>query len=70
MACLAADGRLKEGETYLLESIIGSYFNGTYRWANRATGSIIPTITGHAHITGEVNLLFDPNDPYRFGILI
>ena len=31
IACLAADGKLAEGETWVQESIIGSTFSGRYR---------------------------------------
>jgi 4-hydroxyproline epimerase len=29
---------------------------------------IIPIIRGTAHITGELELILDENDPFRFGI--
>jgi proline racemase len=69
LACLAADGRLAEGETFIQESIVGSRFLGRYRWADRAAGKIIPTITGTAFVTGEATLLLDERDPFCFGIL-
>ena len=68
LACLAADGLLAEGETYVQESVIGSRFNGSYRWLDRATGKIIPHITGTAHVTGEATLLLDECDPFCWGI--
>jgi 4-hydroxyproline epimerase len=68
LACLAADGRLAEGETMVQESIIGSTFIGQYRWLDRDAGTIIPTITGKAYITSEATLLLDEHDPYCFGI--
>lgn len=68
LACLAADGALAEGETFVQRSIIGSEFRGSYRWLDRAQGRIAPTITGTAHITAETTLVFDPHDPYRSGI--
>src|SRR4029453_13759521 len=40
LACLAADGKLAEGETWVQESIIGSRFRAQYRWLDRAAGSI------------------------------
>ncbi|MDE0888453.1 MAG: proline racemase family protein [Phycisphaerales bacterium] len=67
LACLAADGRLAEGATWIQESIIGSRFAGTWR-AGEEPGTIIPTISGQAWITGESMLHLDPEDPYRFGI--
>jgi 4-hydroxyproline epimerase len=68
LACLAADGRLAEGEAFIAESIVGSTFRGTYRWLDRTAGTVEPTITGTAFITGEATLIFDPRDPYRAGI--
>jgi 4-hydroxyproline epimerase len=68
LACLAADGKLAEGEEWVQESIIGTTFTGTYRWLDRAAGKIIPTITGRAYITGECKLLLDDTDPFCWGI--
>ena len=68
LACLAADGKLAEGEGWVQESLIGSRFTARYRWHDRAKGEIIPTITGSAHVTGEASLLLDPNDPFCWGI--
>lgn len=68
LACLAADGRLAEGETLVQESIVGSRFEARYRWLDRAAGVIEPTISGTAHLTAEATLLFDPTDPFRHGL--
>jgi len=68
IACLAADGRLAEGEALVQGSIIGSRFTARYRWLDHAAGIIEPTITGTAHITSEATLIFDPTDPFRHGI--
>ena len=68
LACLAADGLLAEGEAHVQESIVGSTFRGSYRWLDRAAGTIAPTITGTAHVTAEATLLFDELDPFRHGI--
>lgn len=65
LACLYADGKLREGETWHQESVIGSVFEGRVRIDE---GRIIPVITGTAHITAEIDLIFDAADPYRFGI--
>lgn len=65
LACLAADGRLREGEEWIQQSIIGSTFSARYR---RAGERIIPLITGRAYITGEATLLLDDQDPYCWGI--
>jgi 4-hydroxyproline epimerase len=68
LACLAADGRLAEGDAWVQESVIGSRFVGRYRWSDRAKGEITPTITGRAHVTGETLLRLDPEDPFCWGI--
>ena len=68
LACLAADGTLAEGAPWVQESILGSTFRGSFRWDDRAAGSIIPTITGTAHITAEATLLLYENDPFCWGI--
>jgi 4-hydroxyproline epimerase len=68
LACLAADGRLAEGESWVQESIVGSSFTGRYQWADRATGKITPTITGTAFVNSEGTLLFGDHDPFCWGI--
>ena len=68
LACLAADGKLGEGEPWVQESIIGSRFTGRYRWLDRAKGLIAPTITGTAHVNAESVLILDPGDPFCWGI--
>jgi 4-hydroxyproline epimerase len=68
LACLAADGKLLEGESWTQESLIGSTFVGRFRWHDRAKGEIVPTITGTAHVTGETLLRLDPEDPFCWGI--
>ena len=68
LACLAADGKLAEGEDWVQESVIGSRFVARFHWRDRAKGEIAPTITGTAHVTGEATLLLDPKDPFCWGI--
>ena len=65
LACLYADGKLKEGEIWRQESIVGSVFEG---WVNVKNGMIVPSIRGTAHITAELDLILDERDPFRFGI--
>ncbi len=65
LACLAADGKLPEGEAWVQESILGSSFSGRYR---REGDKIIPTITGTAFINAESTLLLDERDPFCWGI--
>ncbi|HUY92132.1 MAG TPA: proline racemase family protein [Pirellulales bacterium] len=65
LACLAAEGKLAEGEPWIQESILGSTFVGRYR---RDGERIIPMIRGTAFVNAEATLLFDDQDPLRFGI--
>jgi 4-hydroxyproline epimerase len=68
LACLAADGKLAEGDAWVQESVIGSTFVGRFRWADRGRGTVDPTITGTAHVTAESTLLIDDRDPLTWGI--
>ncbi|MGN6554494.1 MAG: proline racemase family protein [Verrucomicrobiota bacterium] len=68
IACLAADGKLAEGETWVQESILGSRFSGKFRWLNRERGEVLPIITGSAHVNAETTLLLNDNDPFCWGI--
>jgi 4-hydroxyproline epimerase len=65
LACLFADGKLREGQVWRQESIIGSLFEGTVRLDR---GRVIPRITGSAFVQAEATLLLDPQDPFRTGI--
>ena len=65
LACLAADGKLAEGEQWIQESIIGGQFIGSYR---RQGDKIIPTITGSAYVNAETTLLLDESDPLCWGL--
>jgi 4-hydroxyproline epimerase len=65
LACLVADGKLKEGQVWRQESIIGSVFEGSVRIVD---GAVHPTIKGSAFITAESTLLRDPRDPFASGI--
>jgi 4-hydroxyproline epimerase len=65
LACLAADGKLRPGETWVQEGITGSAFVATFE---RSGDAIVPTIRGHAYVNGTATLILDPRDPYRFGI--
>src|SRR5258708_114428 len=65
LACLFADDDLKEGEVWRQESIIGRVFDGSVRVID---GEIIPTIEGRAFITGESDLMLNPEDPFCWGI--
>lgn len=65
LACLYEDGKLKEGEIWRQESIIGSLFEGKVKIVD---SKIISIIRGNAFITSDNELILDENDPFRFGI--
>lgn len=65
LACLYEDEKIKEGETWKQESIIGSAFEGKVKIVD---GKIIPIIRGSAFITAEINLILDESDPFCYGI--
>jgi len=66
LACLAARGELRAGETWRQESVIGTVFDASY--APGENGRVLPRITGSAYVTAESTLIFDDDDPLRFGI--
>jgi 4-hydroxyproline epimerase len=66
LACLAADGKLRPGERWVQDSIIGSRFEARYRLG--VNGGIIPRISGRAFICGVSDLYRDAADPFRDGI--
>jgi 4-hydroxyproline epimerase len=65
LACLFADGKLREGEIWRQESIVGSVFEGT---VSVAGNKVHPHIKGTAFITTESDLILDPRDPFCMGI--
>ncbi len=67
MACLYAAGKLKAGDLWRQEGILGTVFTGSVQ---EVDGCILPTITGRAWVTAESILLFGPTDPFRCGIAL
>ena len=65
LACLSADDKLREGEIWRQESIIGSVFEGSVRLVE---GRVKPRIRGTAYVNAESTLLIDPDDPFAMGI--
>jgi 4-hydroxyproline epimerase len=65
LACLYADGKLRPGEVWRQESIVGSVFEGT---VSVEDGQVIPHITGTAYINAEADLILDERDPFCYGI--
>lgn len=67
LACLFADGKLREGQIWRQESIVGSVFEGS---ADIRDNKIYPSIKGSAFVTGEADLILDPRDPLCMGIRV
>jgi 4-hydroxyproline epimerase len=65
LACLYADGKLRPGDVWRQESLVGSVFEGSVRVVD---GKVIPRITGSAYVTAEATLILDPDDPFRDGL--
>lgn len=65
LACLYADGKIKEGHVWKQESIIGSVFEGAVRMED---GKVYPCITGSAFVNAEAELILNPQDPLCMGI--
>lgn len=65
MAVLHARGSLAVGQEWRQESVTGSLFTG---WLSDREGELIPHLRGHAFITAEATLRFDPLDPFCGGL--
>jgi 4-hydroxyproline epimerase len=65
LACLYADGKIREEQIWRQESIIGSVFEGSVKVRD---GKIYPSITGAAFVNAEAELVLDPRDPFCMGI--
>jgi len=65
LACLYADGRLKPGQVWRQQSVVGSIFEGSIEVEG---DTVIPTITGEAWVMAQGELLVDERDPFGVGI--
>lgn len=65
LACLYADGKLRPGQVWRQESIVGSVFEGT---VSIVDGQVVPEITGYAYVNAECDLILDERDPFCYGI--
>jgi 4-hydroxyproline epimerase len=68
-----AKGRLKPGEDFIHESIIGSTFIGRIEEVTKLAGkpAIIPSVEGWAKIYGYNTIKIDPDDdPYAYGFQV
>jgi 4-hydroxyproline epimerase len=65
LACLYADGKLREGQIWKQESIVGSVFEGSIKVRD---GQVYPSIKGSAFVNADANLILDARDPFCMGI--
>ncbi len=72
MAQLHARGRLKPGDAFRHESIIGSIFTGGIAGETEVAGrpAIIPTVAGWARQTGLNTITIDERDPFAHGFVV
>ena len=72
MAQLAAKGKLRSGDEFWHESIIGSIFKGRVEAETQlaARPAIIPSIGGWARQTGINTIFIDDRDPYAHGFVV
>lgn len=72
MAQWYAKGKLKKGEPFIHESIIGSTFTGLIEEETTVNGlpAIVPSIAGWARVTGYNTLIIDDEDPYAHGFQV
>lgn len=76
LACLAAQGALVPGQRWLQESVIGSVFSAHYEVPTispelppGAAPAVLPFIQGRAYVTLDATLVFDPQDPFAWGLV-
>ena len=67
LACLFAEGKLKPGEIWRQESIVGSVFEGSVAMEE---GKLYPEVTGFAYVNAESDLILDERDPFCYGIRV
>jgi 4-hydroxyproline epimerase len=72
MAQWYAKGKLKKGDPFIHESIIGSKFTGRIEEETTINGkpAIIPSIEGWAIVTGYNTIIIDGEDPYAHGFQV
>ncbi|MER8572382.1 4-hydroxyproline epimerase [Mesorhizobium sp. M1338] len=72
MAQLHAKGRLKAGDSFVHESIIGSLFKGKVEKDVTVAGkpAIVPSIGGWARMTGLNTIFIDDRDPFAHGFVV
>ncbi|QKJ31177.1 4-hydroxyproline epimerase [Mucilaginibacter mali] len=72
MAQWFAKGKLKKGDEFIHESIIGSKFTGRVEEVTEVAGqpAIVPSIEGWARVYGYNTIKIDDDDPYAHGFQV
>jgi proline racemase len=65
LACLYADGKIREDQVWRQAGILGSIFKRSIIIRDR---DLFPCIKGSAFITSEARLIIDDKDPFAWGI--
>lgn len=72
LAVLAARGLLTVGDRFAHRSIVGSRFDGTIVAETTVGGrpAVVPSIEGRGFITGTMQYMVDPDDPWPEGYVV
>ncbi|KPU27036.1 proline racemase [Caloranaerobacter sp. TR13] len=72
LATLYSKGKLRIGEYFVYESILGTTFKGRILGTTKVKNyeAVIPEITGSAYITGFSHFVIDPEDPVKYGFVL
>ena len=70
-ALLHDAGRLPDGETIVIESILGTHFTVTVVGRSRVAdfAAVIPRVSGEAYLTGTSSFFLEPGDPLGDGFI-
>lgn len=72
LSVLYKKGKLKIGEKFVHESVLGTLFTGRVLRETKVGSydAIIPEITGSAYITGYYDMVVDETDPLKNGFIV
>jgi 4-hydroxyproline epimerase len=65
LACLYADGKLKEGDVWRQASILNTVFEGRVEVLDEKR--VIPFVSGSAYVNGEATIILQDTDPFKHG---
>jgi trans-L-3-hydroxyproline dehydratase len=70
-ALLHDTGKLRDGETIVIESILGTCFGVTVVGRSRvgSFSAVVPEVSGEAYVTGTSAFFAEPEDPLRDGFI-